>query len=272
METWRVLPFQIFNACENMAMDEALFRVLQERGGSPTLRFYGWQRPVLSIGYFQNAGQEINLQQCRAHGLDVIRRPTGGKAVLHDQELTYSVVSKEVPPFFSADLIANYQAICSCLILGFSELGIDVSMAKDHRYDRSSGMDSICFACPAPFELLSRGRKICGSAQFRSRGCFLQHGSILLEFDVGKNCLFFLNSEETQEQGDHLAQKVTSVYGETAKSISPEMLSRIMQRAFETTWHIRFAEGKLTPEEEALKNELLQKKYANPDWNLRGKA
>jgi lipoyl(octanoyl) transferase len=273
LENWRVLPFQIFNAFENMAMDEALFRVLQERDGPPTLRFYGWQRPALSIGYFQDARQEVNLQHCREHGVDIVRRPTGGKAVLHDQELTYSVVSKEAPPFFCADLIGNYQAICSCLILGFSELGIEVSMAKDHRFDRNPDMDSICFACPAPFELLSRGRKICGSAQVRSHGCFLQHGSILLDFDAEKNCLLLLSSaEESNSWCNHLGQKVTSIHGETDKFISPEMLSGIVQRAFETTWCIRFVEGKLTREEEALKNDLLQRKYANPDWNLRGKV
>jgi lipoyl(octanoyl) transferase len=273
LENWRVLPFQIFNAFENMALDEALLRVLQERGGPPTLRFYGWQKPVLSIGYFQDAGKEVNLKHCREHGLEVVRRPTGGKAVLHDQELTYSVVSKEGPPFFSSDLIENYQAICSCLILGFSELGIEVSMARDYSYDRNPEMDSICFARPAPFELLSRGRKICGSAQVRSHGSFLQHGSILLDFDVEKNCLFLLSStEESNSWGDHLAQKVTSIHGETGEVITPEVLSRIIQRAFETTWRIRFVEGKLTREEEMLKNDLLQRKYANPDWNMRGKV
>lgn len=274
MENWRLLPYQILNAFENMAMDEALFRVFQERGGPPTLRFYGWEKPVLSVGYFQNIEHEINLQRCREDGVDILRRPTGGKAVLHDRELTYSVVSREVSPFSPDDLIGNYQAICFCLIQGFAELGLEVHMAKAsyNNKDENRNMDAICFACPAPFELVSRGRKICGSAQVRSRGCFLQHGSILLDFDVKKNCLFCLNSEETEEQGDHLEQKVTSVYGETGKSISPEVLSRIMQRAFEATWKIRFVAGTLTWEEETLKNDLMKKKYANPDWNLREKA
>jgi lipoyl(octanoyl) transferase len=272
LETWRLLPFKIINAFENMAMDEALFRILQERGGPPTLRFYGWQKPVLSIGYFQKASQEVNLDYCREHGMDVVRRPTGGKAVLHDRELTYSVVSKEVSPLFSDNLIGNYQAICSCLIRGFSEIGIEVHMAKDYRLDGSKDMGSICFACPAPFELLTRGRKICGSAQVRSRGCFLQHGSILLDFDAEQNCRFLLSStEKSNAQGDHLGQKVTSVYRETDDVIHPERFSRIMQRAFETTWKIRFVEGALTPEEEVLKNDLLEKKYTNPTWNLQGR-
>lgn len=256
-----------------MAIDEALFRVLQERGGPPTLRFYGWQKPVLSIGYFQNAAREVNLQHCREYGMDVVRRPTGGKAVLHDRELTYSVVSREVHPFFSADLIGNYQAICACLIRGFAELGIEVSMAKDFRHDSRNDMDSICFACPAPFELLSRGRKICGSAQVRSRGCFLQHGSILLAFDAEKNCLFLLPSAApSEDRGDHLGQKVTSVHGETGAVVAPEILSRVVQQAFESVWKIHFVEGGLTPEEETLRNDLLEKKYTNPTWNLQGKV
>lgn len=273
MEHWRVLPFQIFNAFENMAMDEALFRVLQERGGPPILRFYGWQRPALSIGYFQNAGQEVNLQHCREHGMDIVRRPTGGKSVLHDRELTYAVVSPEVPPFFSDNLIGNYQAVCSCLIRGFSEVGIEVGMAKDCRHDGNKAMDSICFARPAPFELLARGRKICGSAQVRSRGCFLQHGSILLDFDAEKNCRYLLSSAaQKDDRGDHLRRKVTSVHGETGEVILPERFSGIVQRAFETAWNIRFVAGGLTPEEEILKNDLLENKYTNPIWNLWGKA
>jgi lipoate-protein ligase A len=273
LENWRILPFKFFNAFENMAIDEALFRVLQERGGPPILRFYGWRRPTLSIGYFQNAGQEVNLQQCQEYGMDVIRRPTGGKAVLHDRELTYSVVSREVPPFFSTDLIGNYQAICSCLIRSFAEVGIEVGMAKDYRHDGDKQMGSICFACPAPFELLSRGRKICGSAQVRSRGCFLQHGSILLDFDAEKNCRFLLSSAtQKDDRSDHLKRKVTSVHGETGEVITPEAFSGIVQRAFETAWNIRFIKGGLTPEEEMLKNDLLEKKYTNPSWNLQEKA
>lgn len=256
-----------------MAMDEALFRVLQERGGPPTLRFYGWERPVLSVGYFQNIKHEINLQRCRACGIDIVRRPTGGKAVLHDRELTYSVLSREVTPFFSDDLIGNYQAICSCLIRSFADLGIEVHMAKDYynNNDENRNMGSICFACPAPFELLVRGRKICGSAQVRSRGCFLQHGSILLDFDAAKNCLLFAHSEgEPECQGNHLEERVTSVQEETGTSIAAEMLSVIMQRAFETVWNVRFIEGKLTREEETLKNDLMQNKYTNPVWNAGG--
>ena len=273
MENWRVLPFQIFNAFENMATDEALFRVLQERGGPPTLRFYGWERSALSIGYFQNTATEINLNYCRRHGMDVVRRPTGGKTVLHDCELTYAVISKEGLPFFSGSLVENYKAVCSCLIRAFFELGIDVSMAKECRQEGKKEMGAICFAFPAPFELLSRGRKICGSAQVRSRGCFLQHGSILLDFDAEKNCRFILPSEERQaDRCGFLRETVTSIHGETGEMMMPERFSGIVQRAFEVSWNIHFVAGGLTPEEEDLKNRLLEKKYRNPAWNLEGKV
>lgn len=255
-------------------MDEALFRILQERGGPPTLRFYGWERPSLSVGYFQNINNEVNLRRCREYGIDILRRPTGGKAVLHDRELTYSVVSREDSPFSPGDLIGNYQAICFCLIQGFAELGIEVHMAAKDTYnnkDENRNMDAICFACPAPFELLVRGRKICGSAQARSRGCFLQHGSILLDFDAGKNCLLFSPPEEGPAcQGDHLDKRITSVQEETGTAVAAEMLSVIMQRAFETVWNVRFVEGKLTSEEKTLKNDLMQNKYSNPVWNEGG--
>ncbi|MBN1545444.1 MAG: lipoate--protein ligase family protein [Syntrophaceae bacterium] len=255
-----------------MAVDEALFRVLQERGGSPILRFYGWEKPALSIGYFQNAEREINLGYCQKSNLDIVRRPTGGKAVLHDRDLTYSIVSPEVPPFFSPNLIGNYQAICTCLIRGFAELGIPVGMGEDQRKDADREMGAICFAFPAPFELLSRGRKICGSAQVRSRGCFLQHGSIPLDFDPHQNSLCLQSTTKNlDERCTHLKEKVTSVLNETDVVITQKTLSEVMQRAFEAVWQVRFIEGTLTAEEDRMKNNLLARKYAHPAWNLGGK-
>lgn len=276
MENWRLLPFQISNAFENMAVDEALFRALQEQGGPPTLRFYGWQRPTLSVGYFQNIKCEINLQRCAECGIEIIRRPTGGKAVLHDRELTYSVVSREESPFSPDDLIGNYQAICACLIQGFAELGIEVCMAGDCYYnnkDENKNRGSICFACPAPFELLVRGRKICGSAQVRSRGCFLQHGSILLDFDAEKNGLLFSFSQDKGNgQEADLDARITSVHTETEIFITAETLSKVMQRAFAEVWNVRLIQGKLTMEEETLKNDLMSHKYTNSLWNGYGKT
>ncbi len=275
MENWRLLPFQISNAFENMAVDEALFRVLQERGGPPTLRFYGWERPALSVGYFQNINHEINLQRCVECGIEIVRRPTGGKAVLHDRELTYSVVSREESPFSPDDLIGNYQAICACLIQGFTELGIAVNMAGSDYINKDTNINrgAICFACPAPFELIARGRKICGSAQVRSRGCFLQHGSVLLDFDAETNDLLFSCAEDKQSgQEAHLEARITSVRVETGTAVTAHMLGKVMQRAFAEVWNIRLIQGRLTMEEETLKDDLVRKKYANSLWNGHGKT
>jgi lipoate-protein ligase A len=272
LETWRLLPFKIANAFENMAMDEALFRVLQEQGGPPVLRFYGWEKPSLSVGYSQDLRDGINLRYCRQSGIDVVRRPTGGKAVLHDRELTYAVVSREKPPFTPAGLIRNYQAIGLCLIRGFSALGIDVRMAGDkpgNEKDVIKNRRPVCFAVPAPFELLSRGRKICGSAQVRSRGCFLQHGSILLEFDGAMNGLVFANPHDLGNDcpGDDMESRITSVRAETGASIEAETLSAVMERAFLDVWNIRFMEGEPTMKEQELKKDLMRNKYTNPSWN-----
>jgi lipoate-protein ligase A len=256
-----------------MAVDEALFRVLQERGGPPTLRFYGWTKPTLSIGYFQNVAKEINLESCRQNSLDVIRRPTGGKAVLHDRDLTYAVISRETPPLFSPDLIGNYRTVCTALICGLAELGISVQMAPEIRTTDNRGLNAMCFAYPAPFELLSRGKKICGSAQVRSKSCFLQHGSVALDFDPLQNSLCFPSSgEQPEERCARLTQKVTSVFGEVGSYIAPEQMSDVLQRAFSSIWQVRVSEGTLTAEEEKLKDDLIRRKYALPEWNLSGKA
>jgi len=273
LETWRFLPFKYDHPRENMAVDEALFRTLQRQSGAPVLRFYGWGRPALSLGYFQDAAREINLERCRALGMDVVRRPTGGKAVLHGMDLTYAVVSHEAPPLFSSDLIGNYRAICAVLTCGFAELGIKVCMSERYNNGADPDLASICFAYPAPFELLCRGRKICGSAQVRSRNCFLQHGSISLAFDPDQIDLFVTPVAGGDTAGRaYLRDNVTSVCEETGQRIAPERLSRIMQRAFETVWGIRFAESGLTPEEELLKNTLRKKKYDVTTWNLDGQS
>jgi len=274
LENWRFLPFRISNAYENMAVDEALFRVLQERGGPPTLRFYGWERPALSVGYFQNINHGINLQRCMQCGIEIVRRPTGGKAVLHGREMTYAVVSREESPFSPDDLIGNYQTICACLIQGFAELGIAVNMAgTDYNKDANINREAICFACPAPFELLARNRKICGSAQVRSHGCFLQHGSVLLDFDAETNDLLFSCSVDKKSgQEARLAARITSVREETGSAVTAEMLGKVMKRAFAEVWSIRLIRGKLTREEQTLKNDLVRNKYTNSLWNGYGKT
>ena len=169
-----------------MAVDEALFREAVGISLPRRLRFYGWQSPAVSLGRFQNARRELDLEACERFGIAVVRRPTGGKAVLHEQELTYAVVAADASPLFPPDILGTYRLISACIARGLSALGIAAEMKTEGRTLAEGETNAVCFAHPSRYELLVDGRKICGSAQMRSQGVFLQHGSLLMTFDPGR--------------------------------------------------------------------------------------
>jgi lipoyl(octanoyl) transferase len=270
VEEWRILPFQKAGAVENMAVDEALFRV-HIRRKNPTLRFYGWRVPTLSIGYFQDYEKEVDAEACRRFGVDIIRRPTGGKAVLHEQELTYAVIGGADSPLFPPDILKTYRVIGNCIAKGLAEIGIRVEMKADGRQAPDGTLRSSCFSFPSRYELLVGGRKICGSAQMRSNGVFLQHGSLLMRFDPRRTCAVMLPHRDMERYAGLLRDAVTSVGEQAGPLIDEENLCRVLREGFEQVLGIRFREGPLTPEEEGLRDELMTKKYGSEGWNREGR-
>lgn len=169
-----------------MALDEVLLDEVSrpETQAQTYLRFYQWIQPTLSLGFSQNAERVVDFQYCKLNGIDVVRRPTGGKAVLHHRELTYSVVSND-PAFFPvADIFKTYCSIAKALQEGFLRMGIETTLAPGCGRRASLGPSSAaCFAASNHHEVLWQNRKLAGSAQRQARNAFLQHGSILIEFD-----------------------------------------------------------------------------------------
>ena len=271
MEEWRILPFQKAGAVENMAVDEAVFRTHIRRKNPPTLRFYGWRVPTLSIGYFQDYEKEVDSEACRRFGVDIIRRPTGGKAVLHEQELTYAVIAGADSPLFPPDILKTYRVVSHCIAKGLGEVGIRAEMKTDGRQASDGTLRSSCFSHPSRYELLVGGRKICGSAQMRSHGVFLQHGSLLLAFDPLRTCAVMLPHRDTERDAGLLRNSITSVREQAGSPIDEEILCRVLRGGFEQTLGIRFREGTLMPEEEGLRDELMRKKYGSEGWNGEGR-
>jgi lipoate-protein ligase A len=180
------------NAAMNMAIDEAIMlsRV-------PTLRFYGWQPPAISIGYFQSMTQEVDLEKCGDLGVDTVRRLTGGGAVFHDNELTYSIIVPE--DFgFSKNIIKSYAEICGLIIAGLQKLGLDAEFKPIN-------------------DIISNGRKISGNAQTRRGGMILQHGTILLDVDVKK--MFAL----LKVPNEKIRDKMISAVEERVTSVNHEL-------------------------------------------------
>lgn len=256
-----------------MATDEAVFLQSQTKSSPPTIRFYTWSVPAVSIGYFQKISREIDLAACRRMSVDVVRRPTGGKAVFHQHDLTYAVVGLERQDGFPADILGTYRLISCCLINGLRRLGTEAVMSAEGRPMPEMKAGALCFSSPSRYELLVKGRKICGSAQVRSRGSFLQHGSLLLGFDpVQTGEILLSDRDERGRQTNHLREFVTSLMDEGIDLTVMETLCRILKEGFETTLNIRLQEDVLTKKEVVLKEHLLKHKYMNENWNIEGKS
>lgn len=187
MNAWRYLDSGPASGAENMAMDEKLLAEAAKGSAVPVLRFYSWDPPAVSLGRFQDEASSVNASACRKHGIDIVRRITGGRAVLHRHELTYSVISPVNNDLFPNDVHGTYKALASGLLAGLARLGVPAEMVS--RSGKFAGMvngkskEPACFSSPSWYEILVHGRKIVGSAQRRVGGAFLQHGSILIDYD-----------------------------------------------------------------------------------------
>jgi len=251
-----------------MAIDEAIFRENQRLESPPTLRFYGWQPPAVSLGYFQDFDKEVNEEFCREKRIDIVRRPTGGKAVLHQNDLTYSLVARGDHPLFPRGILGTYLVISRCIINSLLRIGIDAQMETGHRYLECDDLKAFCFSVPSQYEILVKGRKICGSAQVRSNGSFLQHGSILLDFDPETIwASISMGNLARTAYLDHLRDSVISVNDLLESRITADDFSSIVKESFEDVLNIKLCEGELTAREECLKERLLEEKYRTDLWN-----
>jgi lipoate-protein ligase A len=177
-QTWRLLFTPPASGAENMALDEALMDRARQ-SGEWVLRVYSWKTPTISLGRNQSARDRYDLDRVRRLGLDVVRRPTGGRAILHDREITYSVTA---PVHDAGDLRESYDRINVLLLAALHRLGVEASVAAPARRAAAPGV-APCFDEPAAGELTLAGRKLAGSAQWRSDDALLQHGSILIADD-----------------------------------------------------------------------------------------
>lgn len=271
MKVWRLLSFCEEDPFINMATDEAIFRESLRSETLPTLRFYGWRHPTVSLGYFQKAASEIDLDACRRHKVAVVRRPTGGRAVYHDEELTYSVVSGSAPPCFAPSVMGTYRAITICIARGLASVGLKTDLAEAVPVRENGFLSAYCFSEPSRYELLADGKKICGSAQMRSRGGFLQHGSLLLAFDPFKTLDLLLPHLDRKEQIADLRNSVTSVKDIMGSGLSRKDLLEAIIHGFRDVLGIEFVEGSLTLSEQAQRDRLLLEKYRTDRWNIEGR-
>lgn len=172
---------------QNMMIDEQLLEAAVQGETIPVLRFYTWAPPAVSLGRFQDEETSVNREACGRLGIDIVRRITGGRAVFHNKELTYSIIARTDNPLFPSSVIGAYKIIAEGLLGGLRNLGVSAEMvSRSGRYAslvRKDVREPACFSSPSWYELLVQGRKIIGSAQRRVGGAFLQHGSILIDYN-----------------------------------------------------------------------------------------
>jgi lipoate-protein ligase A len=182
---WDLIIDGPIDGLSNMAIDAALLDEVESSSKPHTIvRFYAWVRPTISLGRNQKVEKAVDAEYCRARGIDIVHRPTGGRAVLHDDELTYAVISNDSSTFGDT-IYGNYKRVSEALRLGYNRLGVPAVLAPDTRKtpEPGNGADPPCFLSPSRYELTVAGRKIAGSAQRRVRNSFLQHGSMPITCD-----------------------------------------------------------------------------------------
>lgn len=247
-----------------MALDETLLSLVSEPQArhQTYLRFYQWIHPTLSLGFSQEAEAVVDFDFCRLNGIDIVRRPTGGKAVLHHHELTYSVISND-PSFFPiADISKTYCRIADALQRGLRTLGIETTLAESRgRSTRKGPLATACFALSNHFELLWQDRKLVGSAQRRTKTAFLQHGSILIEFDAELLSRALLSCSAPSVHG--VVTDLRTCLGETP---SIRELIAAMSSGFEASFGVRVGNDELPQDLFARAHQLADAKYARIKW------
>jgi lipoate-protein ligase A len=259
MQFIRLITQGPHHAFFNMALDEAISEAVRQKLSPPTLRLYQWDRPSVTIGYFQKIS-EINTEYCIEKGYPVVRRATGGRAVLHDGELTYSFSSPKKIFSFNGSLLENYAVISNALIKGLNLIGINAGISFVKKRN-SSHRNPACFKSVSYGEVTVDGKKIIGSAQKKYSDGFLQQGSIMLSFKAGElsNVLNGSNEEDFRDIGS---------ISDAGREVTFNELKKPIKEAFEKELSVKLVSGDPSRFELSLAGEFEKKKYSATEWNF----
>lgn len=255
---WRLLLDPPADGATNMACDAALLDLCARGAAPPTLRLYRWGPACLSLGRFQRS-TAVRRMACQSASVAVVRRPSGGRALLHDAELTYALVAPiGTPPLDNApSILESYRLISAALLTGLRSLGAPVELAP---VARQRGGSAACFDTPASYELTVDGRKLVGSAQARSEGALLQHGAIPLAGHAKR-----LPDLLTDTPPD-LAEKMIALDEATGRTITPDEAAAAVAYGFTATWDIALLPAAWQPAELARAAELRAMRYTAEEW------
>ncbi|EGQ3122728.1 lipoate--protein ligase family protein [Staphylococcus pseudintermedius] len=251
-ETWHFMNTGSHHPYYNMALDEALLNFVSRGEIDPVVRFYTWNPPTLSIGYFQRLSKEIDIEKVKEKGYGLVRRQTGGRGVLHDKELTYSVIVPEAHPDMPQTVTEAYRVISGGLLEGFKSLGFDAHFAvprsKEEREKLKQPRSSVCFDAPSWYELVVEGKKIAGSAQTRQKGVILQHGSILQDVDIDDlfDMFIFKNERLKAKMKEAFIEKAVAINDLSNETITLAQMEVAFKEGFKKALDIEFKPLELT--------------------------
>jgi len=263
---WRLLRSGKLSGAMNMAIDEALLESVAEGDAAPALRLYGWQPTALTLGYGQSVSDDVDLDACNKAGVDVVRRSTGGRSVLHADELTYAVVARTDASPFNGTVLDCYRAIAEVLKKALQQLGVDASLVPGkHVTGQGRSARALCFSVPSQYELVASGRKLIGSAQKRRGQAFLQHGSIPLTLDLSLlTKLLKVDSAAT----DQLA-KVGWLSALAPRPLTLLDLEESLLKAFAENLGVDWQQSVLSPGEQEMAQRLNDDQFNCDSWTLK---
>jgi lipoate-protein ligase A len=271
-----------------MAVDEAILDAVRKDESLATLRLYAWDPPCLSLGYAQPV-QDVDRIALAYYGWDLVRRPTGGRAILHTDELTYAVIGPPEDPRLAGSVLESYRCLASALLEALHLLDIPAEAHEKSPSDqpplslqlgsqpstgspRTTGAQNpVCFEVPSNYEITVESKKLVGSAQARRRDGVLQHGSLPLQGDLTRiiQAVKFAGEEERAEAARRLLARACTAEDVLGQPLNWDKAALAFQHAFEATLNIHFECGELTSAEERRADELVEEKYSHPRWTDR---
>lgn len=251
-----------------MAVDAAILEAVAEGAQPPTLRFYAWAPPCLSLGRNQPLA-DVDQGACRKAGVDLVRRPTGGRAILHTDELTYSLVLDQSDARATGDVVESYRRLSEGMLAGLRRLGVEVTLAGGHRQEPTE-LSAACFEVPSNHEITTKRCKLVGSAQWRTRGAVLQHGTLPLQGDISRVVEFLnLSQEERATQRKALLSRATTLERATGQTLDFAEVARNLAIGFAEILCLELAPHVLGPQERVRAEEFRRSQYADRHWTER---
>lgn len=266
---WRLLRHAPASGARNMAVDEAILEMARKGGAMSTLRLYDWQPACLSLGVAQPI-EDVDFDGLRANDWDVVRRPTGGRAILHTDELTYSVIGPSEEPRLAGGVLESYKRISGALLNSLKFLGLPVSHQSSPTLN-GSDTNPVCFEVPSDYEITLGGKKLIGSAQARRKGGVLQHGSLPLHGDIARItlALHYANEAEREASAQRVRGRAATVEEGLHRRVEWKEAADAFVQGFAETLNIEFVEGELSSEEEEAADRWATERYAQSEWTER---